>query len=130
FEYAAQQGQRIWQPRRQMRAEEIRVGVLGLGQIGRACAQALAGLGYHVDGWSTRPIPLDGVRSLQGPAGLDTLLAQADVVINLLPLTPDTRGLFGAARLRAMKRGAALVNLARGAHVVEADLLAALDTGH
>jgi len=130
FDYAAQQHERVWHPQRQRRAEEIQTGVLGLGEIGLACAQALAGLGYRVDGWSTRPVRLDGVRSLCGEQGLETLLGQADIVVNLLPLTPATRGLFDTTRLRAMKHGAALVNLARGAHVVEADLLAALDSGH
>jgi len=61
---------------------------------------------------------------------LRDLLADAQVVVNLLPLTPATRGLFNAARLAQMRSGASLVNLARGAHVVEADLLAALDDGH
>jgi glyoxylate/hydroxypyruvate reductase A len=93
----------------------------------------LAAQGYRVRGWrqggsrsSDRALP---VPASEGPDALVPLLAGSDIVVNLLPLTPQTNRLFGARRLAAMKPGAALVNLARGAHVVEADLLAALASG-
>ena len=73
---------------------------------------------------------IDGIDCRAGEAALDALLASGEIVVNLLPLTPATRGLFDARRFARMRRGASLVNLARGAHVVEADLLAALDGGH
>ena len=104
--------------------------MLGLGQMGRAAAQAIARQGYRVSGWSTRPAVVDGVHTASGEAALATLLAGAHIVINLLPLTPATRGLFNAKTLAQMRPGASLVNLARGAHVVDADLIAALDRGH
>lgn len=129
FDVLRQQGQVLWQPPEQCRAHEWQVLVLGLGELGGRAARSLAGLGYRVSGWSTRGSRLDGVRTGSGTSELAPLLAQADTVINLLPLTPQTRGFFDAERLSAMKRGATLVNLARGAHVVEADLLAALDSG-
>ncbi|QTN22729.1 glyoxylate/hydroxypyruvate reductase A [Rhizobacter sp. AJA081-3] len=116
-DYAVQQRDGRWLPHPQRRADEVRVAVLGLGQMGRAVVRRLDANGYRVAGWSTRE------------GQLDNLLAASDIVLNLLPLTPATRGLFDARRLAAMRRGASLVNLARGAHVVDADLLAALDAG-
>jgi glyoxylate/hydroxypyruvate reductase A len=118
FVYARQQRQGVWLPHPQRRADELRVLVLGQGAMGRATAQRLATLGYRVSGWRR-----DG-------SALAPLLAAADIVVNLLPLTPETRGLLDARFFAALPAGAAVVNLARGAHVVDADLLAALDGGH
>jgi len=131
FGLQAQQREARWQaPQQPLRAAEWQVLVLGLGELGGRVAQGLAGLGYAVSGWSRRPTELAGVRCLQGEAELARALAEADSVLNLLPLTEATRGFFDAARLAAMKPGASLVNLARGAQLVEDDLLAALDSGH
>jgi glyoxylate/hydroxypyruvate reductase A len=118
FVYARQQRQGLWLPHPQRRADELRVLVLGLGAMGRAAGQRLATLGYRVSGWRR-----DG-------SALAPMLATADIVVNLLPLTPETRGLLDARFFAALPAGAAVVNLARGAHVVDADLLATLDGGH
>ncbi|MBX3604428.1 MAG: glyoxylate/hydroxypyruvate reductase A [Piscinibacter sp.] len=117
FDYAAQQRRAQWQPWPQRRADEIAVVVLGQGQMGMAVRRRLEANGYRVLGWSTRE------------GRWPDLLGDADVVVNLLPLTPATQGLLDARAFAAMRRGAGLVNLARGAHVVDADLLAALDGG-
>jgi glyoxylate/hydroxypyruvate reductase A len=117
FGYAAQQRAGVWCQQAQRRADETRVAVLGLGQMGQAVAARLAQQGFAVSGWSTK----------HGPA--DAVLADADIVISLLPLTAATTGFFDRARFAQMRRGASFVNLARGAQVVEADLLAALDEG-
>jgi glyoxylate/hydroxypyruvate reductase len=130
FDYARQQVRREWHQLTQRRCDEVEVVVLGLGEMGRIAAQALVANGYRVAGWSTKPARLDGVRCSAGRAGLDAALGSADVVVNLLPLTDATRGLFDRAAFSAMREGAAFVNFGRGAHVVEADLLAALDDGH
>ena len=127
FELQLQQREAVWRQPPQLRAQEWRVLVLGLGELGGRVARTLALLGYMVEGWSTRPAQQEGVRCLSGDAALDDALARADTVINLLPLTEATRGFFDTARFAQMKRGASFVNLARGAQVVEADLLAALD---
>lgn len=129
LEVQAQQQQALWRQPEQLRAHEWQVLVLGLGELGGRVARTLSSLGYAVSGWSTtmRPAQQDGVNCLQGEAALAQALAAADTVINLLPLTESTRGFFNEARFAQMKRGASLVNLARGAHVLEADLLAALD---
>jgi glyoxylate/hydroxypyruvate reductase A len=106
------------------------VAVLGLGQMGRAVAARLALQGYRLLGWSTREARIEGMTTYRGAAGLAQVLTGARIVVNLLPLTPATRDLFDAAVFAQMPRGASLVNLARGAQVVEADLLEALDRGH
>ncbi len=117
FEYARRQRDAHWQVHRQRRANEVNVLVLGQGQMGRAVAARLLQQGYTVMGWRR-----DG-------APLPPLLGRAHIVINLLPLTADTHGLLDAAFFAALPPEAAVVNLARGAHVVDDDLLAALDNG-
>lgn len=116
FSYARQQRERRWQQHAQRRADELRVLVLGRGALGGAVGQRLAAAGYRVAWWAR-------------DSDLDAALAQAEVVVNLLPLTPATQGLIDARFFAALPAGAALVNLARGGHVVEADLLAALASG-
>lgn len=118
FDYAQQQQVRQWQLLPQRRADECSVLVLGQGQMGLAAAERLAQQGFLVRGWRRDDIPLP------------RLLADTHVVVNLLPLTPATRGLIDAEFHAALPRGASLVNLGRGGHVVDADLLAALDSGH
>lgn len=118
FAYQQRQREGVWRQHAQRRADEITVLVLGQGQMGRTAAERLAALGYRVQGWRR-----DG-------APLEPLLAQAQVVVNLLPLTPDTRGLLDARFFASLPCGAGIVNVARGAHVVDEDLLAALDSGH
>ena len=129
FDYALQQQRGEWRQLEQRRADEVDVAVLGLGEMGRTTALALAGHGYCVSGWSTHGVVIEGVQCAAGPAALNALLGRAEVVVNLLPLTPATRGVFNRARFAAMREGASLVNFGRGAHVVEADLLAALNGG-
>ncbi|WP_457331066.1 2-hydroxyacid dehydrogenase [Rhizobacter sp. P5_C2] len=117
FDYALQQRAGVWRQHGQRRADETRVAVLGLGQMGQAVAARLAQQGFVVSGWSTRSGPIDGV------------LRDADIVVSLLPLTSATTGFFDRERFAQMRRGASFVNLARGAQVIEADLLSALDDG-
>lgn len=127
--YAEQQRSRLWQPLPQRRADELRVAVLGLGEMGRAVALRLVHGGYRVSGWSRSAPELPGVECHQRDAALPPLLGEADIVVNLLPLTARTHSLFNARTFSQMKPGAGFVNLARGQHVVEGDLLAALDKG-
>ncbi len=134
FTYATQQRQQHWQPLAQRRAAEVNVAVLGLGVLGSAVARCLAAQGYAVAGWAQQAKPRPGLlnavsHSVSGLAALPGLLARSQIVINLLPLTPATRGLINSTFLSHLPRGAGLVNLARGAHVVDADLLAALHSG-
>jgi glyoxylate/hydroxypyruvate reductase len=130
FECAAQQAQRRWQSVPQPRADEVKVAVLGLGQMGRAVATRLVQNGYRVGAWSLNAATLEGVQTAHGDSAFGQVLAAADIVVNLLPLTAATRGILNAQAFAQMGNGASLINLARGAHVVDADLLAALNRGH
>jgi glyoxylate/hydroxypyruvate reductase len=129
FDYAQQQLRREWRQLEQRRADEVTVLVLGLGEMGRTTALRLAANGYRVCGWSTRATALPGIHTWAGPAALDAALAEAHIVVNLLPLTTATRGLFNRQLFARMRPAADLVNLARGGHVVQADLLDALASG-
>jgi glyoxylate/hydroxypyruvate reductase A len=130
FSYAAQQRKGEWKSLPQRRADEVRVAVLGLGEMGRTVALRLVANGYHVDGWSRREVKLPGVDTFIRDAALPTVLGRADIVINLLPLTARTHSLFNALAFSQMKPGTSFVNLARGQHVVDVDLLDALTRGH
>ncbi len=117
FDYQQQQRDGVWRQLAQRRADEVRVLILGQGALGRAVAARLEAQAYALAGWRR-----DG-------SELAPKLAQADIVVNLLPLTPATRGLLDACFFARLPAGASVVNLARGAHVVDDDLLAALDRG-
>lgn len=127
--YAQQQRERRWQPLEPTRAQDRSVGLLGLGALGSASAARLAAAGFKVQGWSRTPHTLPGVRCHAGDAGLARLLATADVLVCLLPLTPDTRGLLGDAAFAQLKPGAGLINFARGPIVDDSALRRALDSG-
>ena len=107
-----------------------KVGILGLGELGGAAAQALAHLGLDVRGWSRSPKTLPGVSCVHGLDTLDAFLNACDIVVVMLPLTPETRGLLTEARLRQMPQGAKFINVARGAVVDETALIACLQDGH
>lgn len=128
-DYAAFQQSGRWQPLAPRRATDTRIGVLGLGAIGADIAAKLRSLGFTVHGWSRSPRQLDGIVCHPGSTGLPDCLAVSDILVCVLPLTPDTRGILNADTLALLPRGAYLINIARGAHQVETDLLAALDTG-
>ena len=110
-------------------ARDRRVGILGLGALGQACARALAALNFDVAGWSRSEKRLEGIAAHHGDAGLTAVLARSEILVTLLPLTPATEGLLDAARLAALPPGAVLVNPGRGGLIDDAALLAALDAG-
>lgn len=128
--YAQDQAAGRWQPRLPRLAADTRVTVLGIGAIGGAVAVALAALGYTVRGWSRSARSLPGVECHAGAEALPRLLPQTDILISVLPSTPDTRGMFNAATLGALPAGASFINCARGDQVDEAALLDLLDSGH
>lgn len=105
------------------------VAVLGLGALGRACAEALAGLGFDVTGWSRTAKRIDGIRTAHGPTGLTATLARAEIVVLLLPDTPTTANTLDAATLALLPEGAVVINPGRGSLIDDAALLAALDSG-
>jgi glyoxylate/hydroxypyruvate reductase len=133
--YERQQRERLWtDDDAQPKAGDVQVGVLGLGVMGKDAATKLKGLGFKVAGWSASPKSLPGVVCFSGAEGLKRLLAQTDMLVVLLPLTEATRGIVDASLLAQLKQGGPLggpilINAGRGGLQVEADILAALDSG-
>jgi glyoxylate/hydroxypyruvate reductase A len=128
--YAAEQRAGRWSPRERRDKAAFGVGVLGLGVLGTRVAAALRDLGFPVSGWSRSAKSVAGVRAFSGAHGLAAMLPDCRMLIVLLPLTPATTGLIDRRTLGMLPGGAMLVNLARGALLVETDLLEMLDRGH
>ena len=129
-EYKALQANRTWTQLGHKPASEVTVGFLGLGELGTASARTLLTMDYRVLGWSRTPKSVEGVESFSGAAGLAAMLGRCDLLVCLLPLTDGTRGILNRELFAALPRGAVVINAARGGHLVEADLLEALDGGH
>lgn len=127
--YAAAQRAGRWEERIQPASSDRKIGILGLGALGVAAAAALAGLGFDVGGWTRTPREIPGIACFHGPGGLIPLCGRSEVLVNMLPLTPETEGLLDARLFDALPRGAVVVNVGRGAHLAEDDLLRALDSG-
>jgi glyoxylate/hydroxypyruvate reductase A len=130
LDYRAQQEARVWRERDQKNAADRRVGILGLGELGRDAAKKLKSLGFDVAGWSRGQKTVAEIECYAGAAGLPELLGRSEILVCLLPLTAETEGILNARTLSLLPWGAALVNAARGAHLVEDDLIAALASGH
>jgi len=128
-DYRQQQQQSQWQPLTPPARERFTIGVLGAGVLGRSVLESLRQWGFPLRSWSRSPKNIDGVETFHGPEQLSAFLSDTQVLIDLLPATPETTNLIDAPLLHQLPRGACFLNLARGAHVVEADLLRALDSG-
>ena len=129
LDYLAQQRAGIWQEREQKNAAERTVGILGFGTLGQDAGRKLKSLGFDVAGWSRGTRQISGFATHAGAAGLDALLARSEILVCLLPLTAATAGILNAASFARLPRGAGLVNAGRGGHLVEEDLIPALDAG-
>jgi glyoxylate/hydroxypyruvate reductase A len=132
--YDAQQRERIWRAHDQPAANEVAVGIMGLGVIGACVAMALGNIGFKVAGWSRTPKVITGVEAFPGQAGLDAFLARTEILVCLLPRTRDTDGVLNLALFRKLKRdgaagGAFLINAGRGPLQIDADIVTALDDG-
>jgi glyoxylate/hydroxypyruvate reductase len=132
--YDAQQREQVWREHEQVPANAVAVGVMGLGVLGRDAALALRRLGFRVAGWSRTPKTLPDIETFHGDAGLDPFLRRTEILVCLLPATPATHGMLKLELIRKLKRdgaaaGAYLLNAARGALQVDADILAALEEG-
>lgn len=130
--YDAQQHDRVWRAHDQPAASEVAVGIMGLGVIGSHAAQALAHLGFRIAGWSRVPKKLPEVETFHGTSGFEAFLKRTEMLVCLLPLTPDTQGILNLATFRKLKRdgaagGAFLINAGRGPLQVDADISTALD---
>ncbi len=133
--YDLQQRERVWaEDERQPAAADVRVGILGSGVLGRDAALKLKAIGFDVTGWSRSPRSVPGLTTFHGADGLDRLLARTDILVSLLPLTPETRGLLDRRLISKLARdgklrGPFLINGGRGGSQIEADILAALVCG-
>jgi glyoxylate/hydroxypyruvate reductase A len=125
-----QQRTRTWHRPKLRAASGCRVGVMGLGHIGRSVATTLRDLGYQVSGWARSNHAIDGVQTHAGPAALDGFLAGTDILVNLLPLTADTRGMLDEAFFAKLPAGAALVGCGRGEHLDVDALVKAIHSKH
>jgi len=129
FAYEASQGEGVWAPIPERLARERTVTVLGAGALGGPVALALRAVGFQVRAWSRTGVELTGVTAFAGPGGLPAALEGADVLVNLLPMTAQTLDLLDAAAFDRLADGAFVINAGRGDHLVDADLIAALDGG-
>jgi glyoxylate/hydroxypyruvate reductase A len=125
--YRTDQSQKKWQPRIPLLAADMRIGIMGMGQLGKDAASKLITLGFPVSGWSKTPKTIEGVDCLAGAEALDDFLSQTRILICMLPLTPLTKGILSRKTFNRLPTGAYVINVARGAHLIEDDLLAALD---
>jgi glyoxylate/hydroxypyruvate reductase A len=128
-EIEAAQRQRHWLVIPARESHEISVGILGLGELGAFTAKALVAQGFDVHGWSRTPKNITGVKCTSGAGALPAFLADLDIVVVLLPLTPDTRGMLGIEFFGALPKGAKIINAARGALIDEKALISALQSG-
>jgi glyoxylate/hydroxypyruvate reductase A len=127
--YQMAQANREWRRTRIVRPEERRIGFLGYGMMAKAPAQVLQSLGFPISAWVRSPRESAELPIFHGPGQLEPFLNQTDIAVCLLPLTRETEGIFCARTFAMMPRGAMLVNVGRGKHVMEADLIRALDSG-
>jgi glyoxylate/hydroxypyruvate reductase A len=128
-EYDDQQRRGVWACHAQRTPASRRIGILGMGILGTACAESLVALGFDVSGWSRSPKSIAGVDGFTGGEGLTPFLARSEILVCLLPLTAETEDILDRRAFDSMPRGGFLINAGRGRHVVDADLLAALDGG-
>lgn len=129
FDYVAAKAPRIWDPLEVPPASARTIGVMGMGALGCAALERLASYGFNLRGWNRSVREVEGVESFAGPDQLQPFLAGCDILICLLPLTPATRGILNRELFSLLPAGAALINVGRGPHLVDADLLEALDSG-
>ena len=129
-QYKVNQEHTIWQPRPYRRIADFKVGILGLGELGSTLAEDLVGFGFAVQGWSRTKKNIGQVQSFAGIEEESEFLSTTDILVCLLPLTDSTAGILNASFLQQLPKGAYVINVARGGHLVDEDLLALLDNNH
>ena len=134
--YKLQQTQKIWEPRPYRRISDFTVGIMGLGELGSVLAKDLVRFGFKVQGWSNSPKSIANVKSFYGKGeasdgkGLADFLASSEILVCLLPLTDETSGILNTSLFEQLPKNAFVINVARGGHLVDADLIQMLDSGH
>lgn len=128
--YKLQQVASEWNPRIYRRIKDVRVGIMGLGELGALTANDLVKFGFTVQGWSRSKKNLENVETFAGQSELDAFLSMTEILVCLLPLTPETEGILNKDMFSKLPKDAYVINVARGGHVVDLDLLEALDEEH
>ncbi|HEY9185113.1 MAG TPA: glyoxylate/hydroxypyruvate reductase A [Salegentibacter sp.] len=128
--YQKQQAEKKWNPVTYKRNKDVKVGILGLGHLGQKTAKTLANNGFKVHGFSKTPKEIDQVESFSGEDQMEAFLAESEILVNLLPLTPETEKILNKTLFEKLPEGAYVINVARGEHLVELDLIEMLDQGH
>ncbi|MGH8803555.1 MAG: 2-hydroxyacid dehydrogenase [Polaromonas sp.] len=128
--YEADAAQGKWSYRKPRLRQDFPVGVMGLGVLGERVSQALAQFDFSVLGWSRSAKAIAGVQCFSGEAGFQDFLSATRILVCLLPLTPDTEGIMRRETLARLRPGAYVINVARGGHLVDEDLIALIDSGH
>lgn len=129
-EYEAQARSGLWAPLPQHTKSDFPIGVLGMGVLGKRVLEALAPFGFPLRGWSRNDKKMPGVQCYHGNDGLDTFLRGSRVLVCMLPLTPETSNLVDRTNMGKLPAGAFIINVARGAHIAEPDLLSLIKSGH
>lgn len=119
-----------WQPIPTVPNKQRRIGIFGLGNLGQAAAQTILQLGFSVNGWSRSPKQVEQVTCFSGAAELGVFLAQTDILVSLVPLTPETRGILNCETLSQLPKGASVINVGRGEQLIPEDLITLLDAEH
>ena len=128
--YASDQSKGIWEPLGYRRIDDIHVGIMGLGALGLKLYEDLKALKFNIIGWSKSTKKLKNIKTYSTNAGLGEFLSLSDVLVCLLPLTDETRGILNKELFSQLPRGAYVINVARGGHLVDADLVDMIDSGH
>ncbi len=128
--HAKNQASKTWKYKKYKRIKDVSIGILGMGIIGKYVAMKFANTGFKVGGWSRSKKEIQNVVSYSEDSGMKSLLLDSDYVVNILPLTKETKGLIDHNFFSNMKKGSYFINIGRGRHVVDADLLSNIDIGH
>ena len=128
--YLEQQKDKHWKQQVYVPANQCKVGILGLGEMGLASGQKLLDNNFQVLGWSRSKKTIEGIAAFHGEEGLDEFVGQCDILVCLLPLTSKTQGIINQKLLSKLPKGASLINFSRGGMLKESDLIDKLDNGH
>jgi glyoxylate/hydroxypyruvate reductase A len=124
------QSNKLWKPSVYKRIEDVRIGIMGLGEIGSYVAEHLMNLGFSINGWAQSAKPNLKVEQYFGENELKPFMQDTDILICLLPSTPKTEGLLNKITLKYLPKGASLINVARGDIIVDTDIIYLLDINH
>lgn len=130
YQYKTDQLNSVWKPLPYKRITDVKVGIMGLGELGTALSKDLISLGFRVLGWSRTSKNMNGITSFAGPGEQSQFLGQSDILVCLLPLTNETRGILNRSLFEQLPKGAYVINVARGGHLVDHDLIDMLNTEH